>query len=96
MGGVTILDPGTAAFLLVWAAPFFVAGMLGAWRAAAAIAAPPAAFAAWGLLGGLGAPAVERAASVDAALMVALVGAICAASYAAGRSRRLAADGEAT
>ena len=92
---MAVLDPGTGAFLLVWAAPFFVAGMLGAWRAALACAALPAASAAWGLLGGLGAHEAERAARIDAALMVALVGAICLLSYLAGRSRRPATDAEA-
>ena len=86
---MALLDLGTAAFLLVWGAPFFVAGMLGAWRAAAAIAALPVLSAAWGLLDALAqGGGAERVARIDAALLVLLAVAICAALYAAGRARR--------
>ena len=93
---MALLDIGTAAFLLVWGAPFFVAGMLGAWRAAAAIAALPVLTAAWGLLDALTlGGGAERAARIEAAVLVLVAMAFCAALYAAGRARRPGGGGEA-
>ena len=80
------LDLGAAAFLLVWGMPFLVAGRFGAWRPALLLAALPVAGAGWGLIRALALDprAAERAAAIDLAGMALVVGALCAAHYAAG------------
>ena len=85
------LDLGLAAFLLLWGAPFAVAGMLGAWRPALALAALPLAYAAWGLIDAFAFDphAPEQARGVEIARMVLLISATCAAHYGAGRWLRL-------
>lgn len=84
-------DPGAVAFLLLWGTPFLVAGMLGAWRAALALAALPAAYAGWGLIDAvlLDPREAGRAAALDLARMVLVISAFCAAHYAAGCRLRL-------
>ncbi len=86
-----ILDAGLAAFLLLWGAPFLVAGMLGAWRPALALAALPLAYAAWGLIDAFAFDphAGARALGLGRARMVLLISAACAAHYGAGRWLRL-------
>ena len=84
---MTSFDLGLAAFLLLWGAPFAVAGVLGAWRPALALAALPLAFAAWGLLDAFAfdpRPAAKLR-GVEIARMALLISATSLAHYAAGR-----------
>ena len=85
------LDLGVAAFVLLWGAPFVVAGMLGTWRPALALAALPVAYAIWHLLDAfaLDPREVEQATVIGLARMVLLTSAACAALYAIGRWLRL-------